>query len=601
MAYPLAIIFVTAVALSAAVYFFEKWRLARPGGPYAAGDFSGIILLISAAAGWILWTSSPTGAPNREILLWTWAAALIVFLVGTITDQVKPFRGLRALAAIVAAYLLFRHGIAIETVKLPFSHTFVDLGTAGLILSMIWLAVCGSLFARVGTLPRVSTGVGLLTSLTFLAIGYLQPVNTSSFGIFITATLACICLAQLPFTRFLTYRGATAGAYTLGVMIGVISIVGALKNTAFLVALIPLMVFSVPIFAATYSWGADWLRGNRRGLFDRSHLHLHELLMQQGYSQTQMAAILLLGEAMMCVLALILVLLIEVTFIVKLILLLLGLTAALLLPYVALRLMRPANPPAPPDHYDLLGVRIDRVTMESAMERVSSFIREDTPHMIVTLDAIGIIRAQDDQEMLETINNADLVTADGAGVVLAARLLNLWIDTRVSGCDMVSEISRVAASMDRSVFLLGAAPGVAAKAAENLQRDIPGLNIAGVQDGYYDISTEPQLVQRIHDLKPAAIFVALGAPRQERFIISHMEEMGVPVCIGIGGSFDVISGLKQRAPVWMQRCGLEWLHRVIKEPSRIPRLAALPRIILLTFRELLRPPRSPQQAAGNDT
>jgi N-acetylglucosaminyldiphosphoundecaprenol N-acetyl-beta-D-mannosaminyltransferase len=118
----------------------------------------------------------------------------------------------------------------------------------------------------------------------------------------------------------------------------------------------------------------------------------------------------------------------------------------------------------------------------------------------------------------------------------------------------------------------------------------PGLQIAGCRDGYFKPEDEPALVAEIAAKHPGALFVALGIPRQEKFIKQHMEQLGVPVCIGIGGSFDVISGLKQRAPKWMQRSGLEWLYRVSKEPSRLPRLTALPRIVWLSFRELLRAP-----------
>ncbi len=571
-----------ALACAAAVFIFERWRLARPGGPYASADFTGIVLLVASAVGWFPWPSS-----ERALL---WACMALLVIQGAITDHVKAIRGLRALAAVVVAWLLWGAEIGIHTVKLPFSHNVVDLGSAGLLVGMVWLAICGSIFARVGTIPRVSLGTGALTALTFLAIAALQPANASNFSVSVAVSVAVICLAQLPFTRYLTTGGATGGAYALGVVIGVVAISGALKNTAFLVALLPLLVISVPLFATVYSWLADLLRGRGRGFFEHRHQHLHEILLGQGYSEKQMSIVLLLGEAIVCVLAMALVWLIKISFIIKLLMVIVGVAAALVIPYVLLRLMRPANPPERAPEYDILGVRVHRVTMEQAMERVAEFIRQDRPHIIVTTDAGGIIRARDDGRVREIMNNADLVTADGAGVVLAARLLNLGIDTRVAGCDMVEEISRVAAAHGRSVFLLGAAPGVADKAAEKLRERVPGLQIAGTQDGYFKPEDEPAIIERIREARPAALFVALGAPRQEIWIVEHMQEMGVPVCIGIGGSFDVISGLKQRAPVWMQKCGLEWLYRSVKEPTRFRRLGALPRILYLTALELLRAP-----------
>jgi N-acetylglucosaminyldiphosphoundecaprenol N-acetyl-beta-D-mannosaminyltransferase len=160
---------------------------------------------------------------------------------------------------------------------------------------------------------------------------------------------------------------------------------------------------------------------------------------------------------------------------------------------------------------------------------------------------------------------------------------------------MVQGLCQVAAKLGRSVFLLGAGPGVAELAGQKLQERVPGLEIAGVQDGYFKPEDEPAIIARIQAARPAVLFVALGIPRQEIWIRAHLEELGVPVCVGVGGSFDVISGLKQRAPVWMQRAGVEWLYRVAKEPWRLPRLAALPRIVWLTFLELLRAPRATEE------
>ena len=595
----LGVMAASALLLSAAIYRFERWRLARPGGPYAPADFTGIVVLVSTAAGWILWSRSADPVHANK-LMWLWMSAMLVFIVGAITDTPRPVRGLRPLATVIAAVMLYQAGIAVTTFKLPFSDSFVALGSFSIVVSIVWLCICGPIFSRVGTIPRLSLGITAQTCFTFLAIGLLLPAHAAPVSMMVAGSIAVICLAQLPYTRYLIYGNATAGSYMLGVIIGAIAIEGALKHTAFLVALLPLLAVSVPLFAMAYAAAADWIHGERRDFWSHTHYHLHELLMHQGYSRRQVGIVLLLGHAIVCTHAVVLATLINISYLVKLIVLVEGLLVALVVAYVALRLMKPANPPTPHDDYDLLGVRIHSVTMEQAMERVREFIEQGTPHIIVTTDAAGIIRANKDTEMHHIINNADLVTADGAGVVLSARLLNLGIDTRVAGCDMVSEISKVAADMNRSVYLLGAAPGVARKAADNLQQQVPGLRIAGVHDGYFEPEEELRIITEIRDARPAALFVALGAPRQEKWIMQHMEKLGVPVCIGIGGSFDVISGLKPRAPIWMQRCGMEWLYRAIREPSRIPRLSALPLILCLTINELFRTPGSPPQQQDHE-
>jgi N-acetylglucosaminyldiphosphoundecaprenol N-acetyl-beta-D-mannosaminyltransferase len=600
MLHALGVMVVSSLLLSAAIYRFERWRLARPGGPYAPVDFTGVIVLVCTAAGWILWSRTANPADANK-LMWLWMSAMFVFIVGAITDTPRPVRGLRPLATVIAAVMLYQADIAIHTIKLPFSDSFVALGPYSIIVSIVWLGICGPIFSRVGSIPRLSLGITAQTCLTFLAIGLLLPAHATPVSLMVAASIAIICLAQLPYTRYLIYGNATAGAYMFGVIIGAIAIEGALKHTAFLVALLPMLAVSVPLFAMAYTAATDWIRGKRRDFWRHTHYHLHEILMQQGYSHRQVGIVLLLGHAIVCTHAVILATLINISYIVKLIVLAEGLVVGLVVAYLALRLMKPANPPTPRDDYDLLGVRIHRVTMAEAMARVRQFIELGTPHIIVTTDAAGIIRANKDPETREIINTADLVTADGAGVVLSARLLNLGIHTRVAGCDMVSEICKVAADMNRSVYLLGAAPGVAEKAAQNLVRQVPGLRIAGVHDGYFTPEQERSIIAEIHDARPAALFVALGAPRQEKWIMQHMEDLDVPVCIGIGGSFDVISGLKPRAPLWMQRCGLEWLHRAIREPSRIPRLTALPIIVWLTINELFKAPGSPQSDPNSDT
>lgn len=232
----------------------------------------------------------------------------------------------------------------------------------------------------------------------------------------------------------------------------------------------------------------------------------------------------------------------------------------------------------------ILDVPIDPVTMPVALDRIHEFIQSGKPHHIFTADASGIMQAQQDPALCDIIKQADLVTADGAGVMIASRLRGAALPERVSGVDLVQKVSGLAAANGYSVYLFGAAEGVAQAAADTLQSRFPGLRIAGTRNGYFTEAEEEQIVRQIADAQPDALFVALGIPKQEIFIRKHFTELGVPVMIGIGGSFDVISGKLQRAPCWMQRAGLEWLYRFAQEPSRLPRLAALPNFILAAWR-----------------
>ncbi len=573
-----------AVALpaAAAIYLGERWRLSRSDGPYAKADFSGLILLVALSAAW---GPHLSGEPRLGFLLLGGAA---VFFIAAVVDLLGWPQVLRAIGLVAVAAVVSYAGISVTTIKLPFTTTFVSLGWWGSLLTVVWILICALLFGSAASILSVPLGVGALASATLFAVCWLQPQITGPFTAFVAITLCGACLPQIAFAKLLSYRGATAGAYSVGYFIGALSILGALKNTAFLVALLPLIIVGVPLFAATFTYAADLRRGWRALAVAERRQHLHELLLSQGYSRAQVIGLLLAGTAYLCLLALLLVVLIEISFILKALIITVAALGGLLVFYMILRLLpRSASATAHPSEVRLLGVRLHAVSLDEALREAEQFIRQDQPHMIVTPDASAVVRARMDAELRQIMEEADLVTPDGAGVVLAARMLNLPVDERCAGVDMVQHLCQIAARLDRSVYLLGGEPGVAEAAAAQLKAQIPHLQVAGCHHGYFSPNEEAQIVEEIKQTRPAVLLVALGIPKQEKWINQHLQQLGVPVCIGVGGALDIISGRKKRAPIWMQRAGLEWLYRTIKEPRRLPRLAALPQILWITIRELL--------------
>jgi N-acetylglucosaminyldiphosphoundecaprenol N-acetyl-beta-D-mannosaminyltransferase len=504
-------------------------------------------------------------------------AAAWVAAWGLVTDRWRLPRGLRAVAVILAAAALHYAGFRIDALKPPFSSTFMRLGGWSLPLSAGWMWLSSAIFARAGTLPGVAYGVGAAACGTLIAVCALQPDVNRGTALWFSAAIGAVCLVRFLGRSAARVARPTAGPYLLGFLLGAISILGLLKNTAFLAAVLPLLLISVPLFGAAYSYLADLRRRPSGMALAERREHLHELLLREGYAPRQISALLTLGAAWCGALAVLLVWQIELHFALKAVLVAGFLTVGVVVGFVLLRIL-PREKGGAEGAIRLLGVRITPVSMEAALGRAREFIAEGSPHMIVTSDATGVIRAQEDAELRAIMDEADLVTADGQGVVLAARLLNVPIRERVSGVDMVQRLCELATEAGRSVFLLGGAEGVAEAAAEKLAAAVPGLRLAGVQHGYFTPEEEPAVIERIRRAEPAVLFVAFGIPKQEKWIRAHMEELGVPVCIGVGGSFDVISGRLKRAPAWMRRCGLEWLFRVIQEPWRLPRLKALPQI-----------------------
>ncbi len=240
--------------------------------------------------------------------------------------------------------------------------------------------------------------------------------------------------------------------------------------------------------------------------------------------------------------------------------------------------------PLATERVELLDVPVDPLTMAEALARIEEFIRSRTPHHVFTADALGIMRSQDDPDLLEIVRQADLSTPDGAGVMFASGLHGVRLPERVSGVDLVERLCALSARKGYRIYLFGAAPKVAEAAAACLQARYPSLLIAGMHHGYFSPEEEADIVRDIAAAHPDILFVALGIPKQEQFIRRHFHALGVPAMLGVGGSFDVISGRLHRAPRWMQRLSLEWLYRLIQEPSRLPRITALPRFIMAAWK-----------------
>ncbi|AGL03598.1 WecB/TagA/CpsF family glycosyltransferase [Desulfoscipio gibsoniae] len=236
----------------------------------------------------------------------------------------------------------------------------------------------------------------------------------------------------------------------------------------------------------------------------------------------------------------------------------------------------------------LLNAPIDCLSMDQSVERVAELISAGGPRRVITLNPEILYRAvQVDHDLLELINKADLVTADGEGIVWAGRVTGTPFPERVTGIDLMLRLVDRAAAEGWKVYLLGAAPGVAEDAAKQLTRRFPGLQVVGTQHGYFKSDEEVAIVQSIKQKGPQLLFVALGAPAQEKWIDRHIESIGHVVAVGVGGSFDVISGRVARAPLWMQKLKIEWLGRLISEPSRWRRMLVLPKfawLVLKTYR-----------------
>ena len=223
---------------------------------------------------------------------------------------------------------------------------------------------------------------------------------------------------------------------------------------------------------------------------------------------------------------------------------------------------------------DILGVAFDNITIDEAAARSMALLEEDAPHMAVTPNAEIVQYARAHADFAALLARADLVLPDGIGVVHASRILGRPLKGRCPGIDYASALMSAMAGTSRRLYLLGAKPGVAQAAADNLRVAHPGLTICGVHDGYFKDSDA--VAAEIRAAAADVVFVCLGSPKQEQWMAQYGPATGARLLIGLGGSLDVFSGQVKRAPQAFQKLGLEWFYRLCTQPSRIGRMAKLP-------------------------
>lgn len=234
---------------------------------------------------------------------------------------------------------------------------------------------------------------------------------------------------------------------------------------------------------------------------------------------------------------------------------------------------------------EVLGVPIDCITLDQTMGTIETMIDSGRPHLIVTADSSGIVQAQSDRELMDLYRRSDLNTPDSTGVVWAMNRQDANQNERVSGVEIADRICRVSAEKNWSIFLLGSSPGVADEAAANLRKKYPGVNIVGTRHGFFKPEEDMRVAEEVAKFNPDVLLVAMGIPRQEKFILRTMPVIKARVAIGVGGTLDVFSGRAKRAPKLIQKISMEWLWRLILNPSKIAKAKLLPKFVWLNLRD----------------
>lgn len=218
---------------------------------------------------------------------------------------------------------------------------------------------------------------------------------------------------------------------------------------------------------------------------------------------------------------------------------------------------------------EMMGCQIDNLSMAETLQTIEGFIQSGKPHQHVVVNVDKMVKASRDPELRKIINDCALVNVDGMPVVWASRLLGKPLKERIAGVDLFDALMQHSAKKGWRIFLLGATEEVVTTVKRVYENKYPAIAIVGHRNGYWDANEEGQVVEQIKAAEADLLFVAISSPKKEQFLNRYQADMKIPFAMGVGGTFDVMAGKVNRAPIWMQKSGFEWFYRFLQEPRRM--------------------------------
>lgn len=508
----------------------------------------------------------------QKRLLGILIAGMIIFFIGWCEERRWVNPGTKIFIVILAGVIVYISGVRIDFITHPFGE-FIYLGHLSLLATVLWIVSVTLLVALIDRLEGLTCSISLITSLAFFVVAQLQRPELS-----LASTLSVVIAGGvLGILKFNFYPArislSKSGGMFLGFMLSILAIIGASKSTALFLLFLPILISGAPVLLVTASIFYCYLRGSFQPIPSSSILVLR---MNTGQA-VLMVSFISLG------LGVVAISLHFGTFLISGILGLSGLLAFLGLGgrFLFERRSTYQGHQVLPGRIPILEVMVDRVGFEEAVGRIDGFIKSGKPHHVITLNSLLVLEAKRDRLVEKILEGADLLVPDGIGLIWAAEFYGLPLKERVAGIDLLRRICELSAKKGYRIALLGGRDGVARAAAAELIREYPELRIVGIHHGYHTV--ESTLLSKLKEERPDVLFVGLGAPYQERWIKTHLSELGIPVLMGVGGSFDVIGKGLSRAPVWMINRGLEWLYRLYLQPWRISRIFSIPQFVFEVF------------------
>ena len=223
----------------------------------------------------------------------------------------------------------------------------------------------------------------------------------------------------------------------------------------------------------------------------------------------------------------------------------------------------------PANRYKILNTYVNALSMEETIIEVEKIINNRKPTQHVVINAFKVNLMREDPTLRSIVNSCPLINADGASIIWAARKLGIPLKERVAGIDLFENLVRVASEKGYKIYLFGAKEEIVIKVKNIFEKQYPNIKIVGYRNGYFTEEDEPEIVKDMHDSCADMMFVAFSSPKKEYWVNKYLNDINIPFVMGVGGSFDVVAGVKNRAPKWIQDRGMEWFYRFIQEPIRL--------------------------------
>ena len=447
-----------------------------------------------------------------------------------------------------------------------------------IILSTLWMGLFPILFQELDEIPGMGGGLLLVSWLLMFIVTAISSKGPSDALMMSVCGLSLILVFWSRHVNVYRRLGAPLAALW-GMLLAGVSMLGVSKGVAFAtVMVLPLGLFAIPILETSLSVLSAAFSPRPLG-----NMLLYRKLVNSGMNHPTAVLTVTLACALCGV---------SVAVLQMGLLDLFSLVASALLIgaglYIAITHRGGRKEPST-GRPTLWGVSVDNFSLDYALGRVGGWIMSGTTsHMIVTPDALATLASRRDAGYSEITERAGLVLPDGTGLVWALRFLGFTVQEQISGVDFMEHLCRLASCHGWSVFFFGGRPGVAEAAGVKLKEKYPDLTVAGSRSGYFKPDESSAICSEIRESGAHILFVALGVPKQERWLYEHLEDTGAIVGMGVGGSFDVHSGLLKRAPLVWRRLKLEWLFRTLQEPARWRRVMKLPLFVFLVLMKKLR-------------